>query len=197
MRVRLLLAVLALLLARTTGQAAEVSIAIKSEQGTPLKNALVIVQDLNKGEHELFRVLTNDAGESAPHTLAPGLYRAIATYPYSNWQTSVREFLVHAERLTIDLRMSQALALDDLPVSIGQLTVHVLDVAGRPAAGARVLIRDADAHRYSERWGTTDAQGTTTLELTDTPSTLIVVYRDQIYAFPANAVETERTLRLK
>ena len=93
--------------------------------------------------------------------------------------------------------MEEAEALDSVPISIGQLTVHVVDASGRPAAGARVLIRDAEAHASSEHWGTTNAQGTSTLDLSDTPSQLIVVYRDKLYGFPANGFDTERTLRLE
>ena len=131
--------------------AAQVQVAVASTQGHPLKNALVIVQELGPPQREVFRELTNDAGEIAPQSLPPGLYRAISTYPYSEWQTSVREFLV----------------------------------------------RDAEAHLHSEHWGTTDAQGTTTLELSDQPSTLVVVYHDRLYTFAISGVEAEQTLRLQ
>jgi hypothetical protein len=177
--------------------ASQVQITVADARGQPLKNALVIVQDLNHKEHELFRTLTDDAGAIAPHELAPGLYRAIGTYPYSHWRTSIREFLVRDTPVKVELQMEAAEGLDDLPVSIGTLTVHVQDANGQPAAGARVLVRDAEAHPSSEHWGTTNAQGTTTLDLSDTPSTLVVVYRDQLFTFPTDAWDTERTLRLQ
>jgi len=177
--------------------AAEVQVAVTDSHGQPLRNALVIVQDLNHKDHELYRALTNDAGVATPHELPPGLYRAISTYPYSHWRSSVREFLVRDAAVKVALQMEAAEGLDDLPVSIGRLTVHVLDTNGRPAAGARVLVRDAEAHPSSEHWGTTNAEGTTTLDLSETPSTLVVVYHDQLYSFPTSAWDTERTLRLK
>jgi hypothetical protein len=177
--------------------AAQVSVTAANPNGTPLKDALVIVQDLQHQDHELFRALTDEQGNIPVHTLSPGLYRAIGTYPYSHWQTDVREFLVNDTAVKVQLRLPQAESLDATTVSIGTLTVHVLDASGHPAAGARVLVRDADANPDSEHWGTTNAQGTTTLELSLTPAVLVVVYRDQLYAFPTGGLDTERTLRLK
>jgi hypothetical protein len=62
--------------------------------------------------------------------------------------------------------------------------------------GARVLVRDDEANPQSEHWGTTDAQGQTSLELTLNPAVFVVAYQDRVYTFPANAYDTERTLRL-
>jgi len=177
--------------------AAQFTVSVTDAGGTPLKDTLVIVQQLQQQDHELFRVLTDDRGNIPPHTLSPGLYRAIGTFPYSRWQTDVREFLVHDAAVKVQLRLAQQESLDVTAVSIGTLTVHVLDANGHPAVGARVLVRDAEAHPESEHWGTTNAQGTTTLELTLTPAVLIVVYHDQLYTFPTGGLETERTLRLK
>jgi hypothetical protein len=177
--------------------AAQVAITVTDSKGVPLKSALVIVQDLQNQDRELYRALSDEHGTVASHTLTPGLYRAISTYPYSHWQTDVREFLVAADPVKVQLRLAQAEGFDTTPISIGTLTVHVLDANGRPAAGARVLVRDADANPDSEHWGTTNAQGTTTLELTLTPAVLVVVYRDQLYTFPTAGLDTERTLRLK
>ncbi len=197
MHARLIASLLVFLFCAAHCLAAEVQIAVTDNQGKALKNALVIVQDLDHQEREIFRVLTGDAGNIAPHSLTPGLYRAISTFPYSHFDTAVREFLVRNEPVKVELRMTAVEDLDDLPVSIGRLSVHVLDTNGQPAVGARVLLRDAYAHAYSEQWGTTDSQGTTTLTITGSPSNLVVVYRDRIYTFPANGVDTQRTLRLR
>ncbi len=177
--------------------AAQVTVTVTDPKGTPLKDALIIVQDLQGQHHELFRALTDEQGTIPPHTLNPGLYRAIGTYPYSHWETDVREFLVRDDPVKVQLRLSPAAGLDATAVSTGTLTVHVLDANGQPAAGARVLVRDAHADPDSEHWGTTNAQGTTTLALSLTPAVLVVVYRDQLYSFPASGFDTERTLRLK
>ena len=141
-------------------------------------------------------MLTDEHGNIPARTLATGLYRAIATYPYGHFQTSVREFLVGSDAMNLKMQMSAAENSASTTVSIGQLTVHVLDSRGNPAAGARVLIRDADATPESEHWGTTNAQGNATLELTIDPSVLVVVYGDRLFTFPADAFITERTLRL-
>ena len=146
--------------------AAQVEIAVTGANGAALKDALVIVQDLQgKDDRELFRALTDVRGNIPPHTLAPGVYRAIAVFPYSHRENSVSEFLVRDAPVNLHLRMAESQGLDDLPVSIGQLTVHVISPNGQPAVGARVLVRDAEAHPGSEHWGTTNAQGSTTLEL--------------------------------
>jgi hypothetical protein len=176
---------------------AQVAIHVTDLGGKALQDALVIVQDLQHQDRELFRALSDAQGNIPPHALGPGLYRAIGTYPYSHWQTDVHEFLVRGDAVKVQLRLPETDSLDITAVSIGTLTVHVLDASGHPAAGARVLVRDAEANPDSEHWGTTNAQGTTTLELSLTPAVLVVVYRDQLYTFPTGGLDTERTLRLK
>jgi hypothetical protein len=177
--------------------AAQVAIHVTDPGGKDLKDALVIVQDLQHQDHEVFRALSDLQGNIPPHTLSPGLYRAIGTYPYSHWQTDVHEFLVRGDAVKVQLHLPEADNLDSTTISIGTLTVHVLDADGHQAAGARVLVRDAEANPDSEHWGTTSAQGTTTLELSLTPAVLVVVYHDQLYTFPTGGLDTERTLRLK
>ncbi len=177
---------------------AQVRITVTATDGSPLRSALVIVQRVQPGgDHELLRALTDNSGATVTPPLDAGLYRAIATYPYGKWETSVREFLVRGDAVNVQLRLAPAVNIDAVSTSIGQLTVHVLDASGRPAEGARVLVRDAQASPRSEHWGTTNAQGTTTLELTLNPAVLVVVYHDQLYFFSANTFDTERTLRLK
>ncbi len=177
--------------------AVQVQVAVVTSSGKPLQGALVIVQDLQHGDRELFRSLTDQDGVISARTLDRGLYRAIATYPYSQWQTAVQEFLVRDQPVKVTLRLSRAESLDNTMVSIGRLTVHVLNANGLPAEGARVLVRDADANPSSEHWGTTNEQGTTTLDLTLNPAVLVVVYQDKLYFFPTSGLDTERTLRLK
>jgi hypothetical protein len=176
---------------------AQVEITVTSSAGAPLKDALIIVQSLQPGEHELFRALTDEGGKIPARDLDPGLYRAIGTFPYSRWQTEVREFLVSKAPVKVQLQLPEKTVVDATTVSVGRLTVHVLDAKGQPVTGARVLVRDAEAHADSEHWGTTNAQGVTTLELTSTTAVLVVINRDQLYTFPVETWETERTVRLK
>ena len=177
--------------------AAPVEISVTSQKGIPISDCLVIVQDLQHQEKQLFRALTDARGKVPPHDLSPGLYRAIGTYPYGQWQNDVREFLVSGSPVQVQLKLSPVESLDLFPIAIGRLTLHVLNADGKPVHDARVLVRDADATPSSEHWGTTDAQGVTTLELTLNPAALVVVYRDRLYTFPANGLDTERTVRLR
>jgi len=177
--------------------AIRVQVTVTDPQQKALPDALVILQELGPPERDILRALTNQAGAVTPQDFAPGLYRAIVIFPYSRWQTGVREFIVNRSPVTVALKMQETQSLDMLPVSVGQMTVRVLDANGHPATGARVLIRDEQAHASSEHWGTTDAQGATTLELSGEPSRLIVVYQDKLYSFPADGFDTERTLRLE
>ncbi len=164
--------------------------------GRPLKDTLVIVQDLDHQEREIYRVLTDGQGGIPQHDLPPGLYRAIGTYPHSRWHTDVREFVVASPPVTVDLQLSESTALDTTAIAFGKVTVRVLDAKGKLVPGARVLVRDADATPQSEHWGTTDAEGKASLELTLNPAVFVVVYQDRVYTFPANTYDTERTLRL-
>jgi hypothetical protein len=170
---------------------------VAGSDGKPVNNALVVVQDLDHQERESYRVLTDADGNTPSHDLPPGLYRAIATYPYSRWRPEIREFVVTNQPITIRLMLTKASRLDTLNVAIGRLSVHVVDAGGKPVTGAHVLVRDGDATPQSEHWGTTDANGQTSLELTLEPSVLVVVYQNRVYTFPANAFDTERTLQLK
>ena len=124
------------------------------------------------------------------------MYRAIATDPYRSWQTEVQEFLVKDKPVTLTFRLAPRVTEDPVLTSVGRLTVRVLDAAGRPAAGARVLLRDAQAHPHAEHWGTTDDKGTVTLEVTQNSSVLIIVYNSELYKFAANSFDTEQTVRL-
>ena len=177
--------------------AAPVTIHVSGANGDSLKGALVIVQDLRSDtEQELSRELTDEAGDVALNNVEPGLYRAIATDPYRSWKTEVEEFLVKEQPVTVSLRLERQDNDDPVVASVGRLTVHVLDSAGTPAAGARVLLRDAAAHSHAEHWGTTDASGSVTLDVTANSSVLVVVYDGQLFKFPANSYDTERTVHL-
>ena len=177
--------------------AAPVTIHVTGTNGAPLQGALVIVQSLHSNtEQELSRELTNDGGDISLSEVSPGLYRAIATDPYRSWRTEVEEFLVEDEPVAVTLRLQRQGTDDPVVASVGRLTVHVLDANGNPTAGARVLLRDAGAHPHAEHWGMTDAGGMVTLDVTENSSVLIVIYQGELYRFPANSYDTERTVRL-
>ena len=197
MQLRSIRALVACLFFCAASATAQVQIAVANPNGAPLKDALVIVQSLEPSEHELFRALTDEAGKIPQHNLEPGLYRAICVFPYSRWRSDVREFLVNTGPVKLQMQLPAKVVEEAITVSVGTLTVHVLDAKGQPVAGARVLVRDVEADADSEHWGTTNAQGVVSLELTSTTAVLVVVYRDQLYTFPVQTWETERTVRLK
>jgi 5-hydroxyisourate hydrolase-like protein (transthyretin family) len=177
--------------------AASVKVHVVNADGAALKGALVIVQALQDGqERELCRELTSASGEIALPNLQPGLYRAIAADPYRSWTTEVREFLVKNQPLNLELKLAARATDDPVIAAVGRLTVHVLDSAGNPASGAHVLLRDAEARTGAEHWGITNASGTTSVEVTANSAVLVIVYRDQLYTFPANSIDTQRTVRL-
>ncbi len=192
-------AILCLLPLCPAASAVPVSIRVSESSGAPLKDALVILQSLDPDlhEHEISRVLTTSDGTVAGLALNPGLYRAIATYPYGPWRVAVREFLVKAEPVAIDLRMANRGTDDAMIIGTGRLLLHVLDAGGKPVEGADVLLRDAEARPSYERWGKTNAQGTVSLEVTAEADTLVVIFHSQLYTFPANSYDTERTVRLQ
>ncbi len=170
---------------------------VTGANGGPLKAALVIIQDLRSTtERELSRELTDNAGDVAVNLAEPGLYRAIATDPYRSWKTEVEEFLVKQKPVTVTLELARQTTDDPVVAAVGRLEVRVLDAAGDPAAGARVLLRDGTAHPHAEHWGTTDAQGTVSLDVNAGSSVLVILYDGQLYKFPANSYDTERTIRL-
>ena len=194
---RCALAFLCLSMYSAFGFATPVTIHVTGTNDVSLKSALVIIQDLHhSGEQELSRELTNADGEVTLSNVEPGLYRAIATDPYRSWETEVEEFLVKEEPVTVTLRLARRGTDDPVVASVGRLTIHVFDASGNPAVGARVLLRDAEAYPHAERWGTTDAKGDVTLDVTANSSVLVIDYRGQLYKFPADSYDTERTVHL-
>jgi hypothetical protein len=177
--------------------AAPVTIHVAGTDGASIKGALVIVQNLRSNtEQELSRGLTGEGGNVTLDNMEPGLYRAIASDSYRSWKTEVEEFLVKSQPVTVTLRLERQVTDDPVVATVGRLTVHVLDSAGNAAVGARVLLRDAEAHPHAEHWGTADAQGTVTLDVSASSSVLVIVYNGQLYKFPANSYDTERTIHL-
>jgi hypothetical protein len=177
--------------------AAPVTIHVTGANGASLQGALIIIQNLpSNAEQELSRKLTDQDVEVVLSNVGPGLYRAIATDPYRSWKTEVEEFLVKDQPVTVSLRLERQASDDPEVATVGMLTVHVLDSAGNPVPNARVLLRDAAAHPHAEHWGTTDATGTVSLDVTANSSVLVIAYNGELYKFPANSYDTERTIHL-
>src|ERR1035441_7121891 len=92
-----------LLLCCQLASAVSVKFRVVDEGGSPVKDVLVIVNNLESHGAEVLRVLTNDRGEAGFLELQPGLYRMIATAPYGLWQTRIKEFLVKSGPLEVVL----------------------------------------------------------------------------------------------
>jgi hypothetical protein len=175
---RFFMFVLALLAAAPT---TPVTIRVQDASGGPIKDELVVVQDLQNKEKELLRVLTDQDGKVPDLSLAPGIYRAIATAPFGFWETEVHEFLV-TEKPTEVLLKVQAMPThgygDVFVVPRTLVELRVLAASGQPASGADVLIRDKAANLWSEGWFRTNADGITTIPLTGSPTVVVIVYND-------------------
>jgi hypothetical protein len=156
-----------------------VKISVDDSSGAVLKDELVIVQDLDNREHEIIRALSDQSGNVPQLELAPGLYRVIATTPYGNWQTSIREFLVTQQPIQIIVKVQPMAThgygdIDTVPTTRAQL--QVIGPDGEPASGARILVRDRDAKLHLERWYSASTEGKAIIDLVDDPTVVVIVY---------------------
>jgi hypothetical protein len=176
-----------------------VAIAVQDPSSAPLKNELVIVQNLDDHERELVRALTDDRGGIPAIELRPGVYRAIATAPYGLWQTTVREFLVGDTpvKLQLSVEPKPTHGYGDV-VSVGnaKISLHVVDAAGGPIAGASILVRDREATPYLERWYTTDASGNVEVESVADPAVVVVIHGKTLITRELSRKASVETIRL-
>ncbi len=175
-----------LLAAALLGLVPQVPLTLRVEDasGARLKDELVIVQDLNAREREVLRALTDQNGNVPVPDLKPGLYRAIATSPYGLWETEIREFLVEEGsplEVVLKVRPMPTHGYGDI-VTVGapQSELRVLGSTGLPVSRAAVLVRDRNATPYLERWYQTDAKGLAKIELTSSPTIVVVVYQNKL-----------------
>lgn len=175
-----------------------VTVKVEDVSGAPIKNELVIVQDLNNGEREILRALTDEAGGIQSLDLSPGLYRAIATAPYGTWQTKVCEFLITQKQRNIILQVQPFPSHGAGDVVITGTTwsdLEVLSAEGQPVTGANVLSRDSTASLSSERWYTTNEHGVSRVELVGDPTVLVVRYGDALVTTEVHAKESKIVIR--
>jgi hypothetical protein len=175
--------VMVLLLFCQLATATPVKFRVLDESGAPIKDVLVIVQNLQKHEAELLRMLSDAEGTVRGRELEPGLYRLIATTPYGLWRTIIKEFLVKVAPMEVVLRVKVMPTHgygDIVVVGTTSVDFQVLRPDGLPASDAELLVRDRDATLYTERWYKTDAQGRTRIEMVRNPLVLVVLYQDAI-----------------
>jgi hypothetical protein len=155
------------------------NISVVDASGVPLKDVLVVVQNLNDREREICRSLTDEQGRACGAAFSPGLYRAIATTPYGLWNTTAVEFLASRSVSKITLTMSPKGTHgygDVVTIGLAKCDLQVLQSDGRPAVGAVVLVRDREVTLFLERSYRTDAAGAARIELVGTPTVVVVVF---------------------
>lgn len=167
------------------GYSLNIPVAIKVEDGAgaPLKEELVIVQDLNDHEREALRVLSDQSGSVPALDLKPGLYRAIATNPYGMWRTEVHEFLLTQSPVKLVLKVEQMGTHgngDIVTVGVPEAELQVLTQDGQPASGAAVLARDKEATLNLERRYRTDEHGMVRVQLVGSPTVMVVIYQNKL-----------------
>ena len=163
--------------------AVPVKFGVFDESGAAAKGVLVIVQNLEKREAEVLRVLTDEQGSAGSIELQPGLYRMIATAPYGIWQTRIKEFLVGSATIEISLRLKPTPTHgygDIVVVGTTWAELQVVRPDGQPASGAELLVRDREGTLYTERWYKTDTKGQAKVEMVADPLVLIILYQGGI-----------------
>src|SRR5690242_15077869 len=85
--------------------AVPVHLRVLDQTGAGFPDVLVIIKSL-AGKGEIFRGLTDQAGSVPERDLIAGLYRAIATCPYSICETKVTEFLVSDTPVELELKVN-------------------------------------------------------------------------------------------
>jgi hypothetical protein len=191
--------VLSLLMLLALRPATHVAFKTVDASGAPVKDELVIVQDLNGRTHEILRALTDTSGQVESLELARGLYRLIATDPYGLWQTKVSEFLVTGQPTTL------VVSLDSIPthgqgdvvtLASTSIEVEVLDAEGRSAVGAKILSRDETASLASQKWYLTDQDGRANIRLAGDPTVVVVWFGDVLLTREIGSKESRLLIRL-
>lgn len=183
----------------TGSSSRRVLVRVEDSSGAALKNELVIVQNLDDHEREIFRGLTNIDGTVPPIDTTPGLYRAIAAAPYGLWDTEVREFLVSQESTKVILRVRPRPTRgygDIFTVGTSWLKMQILRSDGEPAAGATILARDTLATPFLERYYKTDSRGRARIEAVAYPLIVVVVDRNSLLTKEISRNERKLIIRI-
>lgn len=158
-------------------QATTVKIRITDPAGADgLQKVLVIVQALN-GKGEVTRELTDRIGAIPVLDLQPGLYGAVATFPYGYWATQVREFSVADTPVVLELHMDGSV-INEVQVPEALVRVTVLDRDGHPISNALVLGRDPEA-RFNH-WTRTDPHGEAGVVIGANGADIVAIHEGQV-----------------
>jgi hypothetical protein len=176
MRTRTGLFVLVLMsLVSSYAGAAPVQLRVTDQAGAPFPDVLVIVKSL-AGKGEIFRALSGPTGRVPERNLPPGLYRVIATCPYGICETSISEFLADSTSLELEVKVDISPSRGNVAFvgPSNRLKLEVVDIQGKPAVSAEVLVRDSNAEY--EQWYKTNGEGKADVEPRGKMTTFVVVY---------------------
>jgi hypothetical protein len=148
-----------------------------------LGNVLVITKSLEGDRKEISRVLSGLDGFVAPMDLAPGLYEIIATYPYGDIKTQIKDFVVTPNTHTVEMHLDYEL---DQHVDLYTIDwkVRVFDRQGNPAVGAWVIARNAEA-TTGPSVVKVDGRGFAKVRVPPNGALITVLYQRQTWTEPA------------
>jgi hypothetical protein len=177
-------------------RATPVTVTIKDPAGAEgIAKVLVIVRSLQSHglNGEILRDLSGSDGSVPTVDLQPGLYQAVAMYPYGPWITQARDFAVREKPVAIELRLNGA-AVNRVRITDSDLHVHVEDDDGRPVSKAWVIGRDPDA--TSTYVSKTDERGQATVKIPFGSAEITVIHDETVHVqridIDSNATECQQ-----
>jgi hypothetical protein len=153
--------------------AATVTVRVSEAHTGNLAKVLVIVRSLEADRSEVLRALTGPDGLVPAVDVPPGLYEAIATYPYSRHTTIAKDFVIGEKPVMVELKLTH---LSDQRVNLNSIDwqISVTNGQGRPVGNAWVTGRDDEASDVSVT--RTDSKGRATVSIPMTGAVITVLY---------------------
>jgi hypothetical protein len=161
-----------------------VALTVVDASGAPLKDVLVIFQDLRiRDADEMYRALTDERGRVPSRELKSGQYRVICTTPYGLWKTDIREVAIGTGPIEIKAVLSPLGTHgygDVVIVPETHFAVRVKHKDGKPCDGAAVLVRDSDATLATRHWYRTKDGGKADVMASGTDIVMVVFFGEQV-----------------
>jgi hypothetical protein len=166
--------------------AGTVRVCVQDGSGVSIEDVLVIIQPMysERFGHDR-RALTAKDGCIAFPSVSPSFYRIYAMQPYGIFETTIQEMA--AADAPIDLKLTLQASPshgygDIILVGTKHADVAIVRADGSPAAGADVMVRDAEDTLASERNYTADENGKINVELTGgDPTAAVVMIGKQLF----------------
>jgi len=134
------------------------NIRIADQSGAPLACMLVIVRSI-EGSGEVLRLLSDSSGSASLKLPPPGKYQVIATHPYGNWETVVKELVVDQEPIALDIsvRALPTHGIGDVAIVSPEVSIKVVNSSGHVEPNAEIFVRDHEG--VYGKWYRTDSNG--------------------------------------